>query len=168
MSITLIGMAGVGKTVAGKRLAKRLDYSFVDMDEVIEKKTGSTLQRLLDDLGDERFMAIEEQAVLELGSPEKCVISTGGSVVYSASAMEFLKKNSTVVFLDAPFESIEKRITNRETRGIVGFERKSLRGLYDERQILYRRYADIEVELPEESDINDTVRQIITLTRLSH
>jgi len=168
MSITLIGMAGVGKTVVGSELAKRLDYSFVDMDEVIEKKTGSTLQRLLDDLGDEGFMAIEEQAVLELEAPEKCVISTGGSVVYSAKGMEFLKKNSTVVFLDSPLESIRKRITNRDTRGIVGLRDKSLRELYDERLILYRRYADVEIELPEESDVDDTVQHIIESMRLSH
>ena len=82
MNITLIGMAGVGKSVTGKELAKRLDYGFIDIDEIIEKKANLKLQQIIDDLGDDKFLAIEERTVLGLDKLENCIISPGGSVIY--------------------------------------------------------------------------------------
>jgi len=160
-NITLIGMAGAGKSVIGKELAARLGYEFIDIDEVIEKKTGLKLQQILDDSGDDAFLDIEEKAILELGEIEKCVISPGGSVAYSAAAMDFLKDHSVVVFLNAPFESINGRLSNKEQRGIVGFKEKSLKTLYRERMDLYRKYTDIEIEITEECDIDAVVERII-------
>jgi shikimate kinase len=160
-NITLIGMAGAGKSAIGKALAARLGYGFIDIDEVIEEKTGLKLQQILDDSGDDAFLDIEEKAVLELGEMDECVISPGGSVAYSAAAMNFLKKNSVVVFLNAPFESIEERLSDKEARGIVGFKEKSLKTLYRERQNLYRTYGDIEIETTEACDINSVVERII-------
>jgi shikimate kinase len=160
-NITLIGMAGAGKSVIGKALAASLDYEFIDIDEVIERKTGSGLQQLLDDSGEDTFLDIEEAAVLELGEIDECVISPGGSVVYSAAAMKFLKEKSIVVFLNAPFESIEKRLSDKAVRGIVGFKQKSLRSLYGERLNLYRIYKDMEIEITEECDIDSVVERII-------
>ena len=142
-NITLIGMAGAGKSAIGKELAAMLSYRFVDIDEIIEEEAGLKLQQILDDSGEDKFLDIEERTILELGKVDKCVISPGGSVVYSAKAMKFLKENSVVLFLNAPFESIEKRLTNKEVRGIVGFKKRTLNTLHKERLILYRTYKDI-------------------------
>ena len=81
-------------------------------------------------------------------------------MAYSAKAMKFLKENSVVIFLNAPFESIEKRLTNKEVRGIVGFKKRTLKTLHKERQILYRTYKDIEIEMTEDCSI-DSVAEII-------
>ena len=161
MNITLIGMSGVGKSVTGKELAKRLDYGFIDIDEIIEKKANLKLQQIIDDLGDDKFLEIEERTVLELDKLENCIISPGGSVIYSVKAMKFLKENSAIVLLNASFKSIQKRIINQEERGIIGLKKKSLRALFDERLTLYKRYADIEIEIPEACDIDAIVRSII-------
>ena len=160
-NITLIGMAGAGKSAIGKELAARLGYGFVDIDEIIEEKTGLKLQQLLDDSGEDKFLEIEERTVLELGEVDKCVISPGGSVAYSEKAMKFLQENSVVIFLNAPFESIEKRLTNKEVRGIVGFKKRTLKTLHKERLILYRTYKDLEIEMTEECDINSIAERII-------
>ena len=161
MNITLIGMAGVGKSALGEELAKRLNYKFLDIDELIEEKTKLKLQEIIDSSGEDEFLKIEEKAVLALGELDRCVISPGGSVVYSKAAMGFLKKNSIVVFLDAPFESINARITNRAIRGIVGLKRKNLKAIFEERLPLYKKYADITIEMPADFNINVTIGNIV-------
>src|SRR3989344_5472152 len=106
MNITLIGMPGVGKTLIGKELAKKLDYNFIDVDEIMEKNSGFKLQRIIDLFGEDEFLKTEEKTVLELGELDRAVISPGGSVVYCEKAMKFLKRTSKVVFLNASFETI--------------------------------------------------------------
>lgn len=160
-NITLIGMAGVGKTVIGRELARRVGYAFIEIDEIIEKVTGRSLQETLDNLGAEEFLRIEEKAVLHLGELKRSVISPGGSIVYSEGAMRFLRDNSTIVFLNTPFANIEKRLANKDTRGIVGLKGKGLRLLFEERLFLYRKYADIVIEISETDGIDAVVNEII-------
>ncbi|MCQ1536508.1 shikimate kinase [Methanosarcina sp. KYL-1] len=161
MNITLIGMAGAGKSTIGKALAKRLGYSFIDVDSLIKKKTGMSLQTLIDTQGDSALIRLEEEVVLELGKADGCIISPGGSVVYSEKSMEHLKKVSRIVFLDAPFRSIVRRIPNAKKRGIVGFRDRSLKELFDERLVLYRKYADLTIKLEGRDNIRSVVDRII-------
>jgi shikimate kinase len=65
-NLTLIGMAGVGKSVIGRKLAEVLRYEFVDIDEQIENRFGVKLQEVLDRLGEQKFLETEEQAILGL------------------------------------------------------------------------------------------------------
>lgn len=162
MNITLVGMAAAGKSSVGVELAKRLGYRFVDIDEQIEQKTGLTLQGFLDNVGDDKFIEVEEETVLQLGEIDGHIISPGGSVIYSDKAMQFLKRISSIVFLNVPFEEIEARLVNIDVRGIVRLKERSLRELYDERLDLYRKYADIQIDTPKESDISGIVDEIIS------
>ncbi len=163
MNITLIGMAGAGKSTIGRALAKRLNYTFIDVDCLITEKTGMTLQALIDKQGDSALIKFEEEAILKLLKIEKCIISPGGSVVYSEKAMEHLKKVSKIVFLDASFRSIVKRIRNARNRGIVGLGDRSLRELFEERTILYKRYADFSIKVKGREEIPEIVENIIRI-----
>jgi len=78
MNITFIGMSGVGKSIIGKELAKRLNYKFLDIDELIEEKIGLKLQQIIDNSGEKRFLEIEKKTILGLGRLDNCVISPGG------------------------------------------------------------------------------------------
>ncbi len=160
MNITLIGMAGAGKSLIGKSLAMRMGYRFVDPDEIIEDKMSLKLQEIIDRFGEDRFLEIEAQTVLDLAPIDHAVISPGGSVVYSEKAMRFLKENSTVIFLDAPLESIEKHIPDQSKRGIIGLKKKDLKTLFQERRSLYQKYADITVELTEEPNLNAVLEEV--------
>lgn len=160
MNISLIGMSGVGKSIIGKELANRLKYRFIDVDEIIEKKTGMRLQQIIDNSGDEEFLRIEEKSVLGLNDLKNCVISSGGSVVYSEKIMKFLKKNSVVVFLDASLESIKSK-TDFSSRGIVGLKKKGLETLFMERLPLYRKYSDLTIEISKDDDTNFIIKSII-------
>lgn len=143
--ITLIGMPGSGKSTIGVLLAKMLGLSFVDTDIVIQTREGALLQEVLEKNGVEQFLDIEADALCALSYPNGAVIAPGGSCVCRERAMRHLKTLGSVVYLQLPYESIEPRITNLDTRGIAFRPGESLRELYNCRTPLYERYADITV-----------------------
>ena len=169
MNITLIGMSGVGKSRIGRELAYKVGYNFIDIDEIIERRSGKKLQQMIDELGNEKFLKIEEKSILGIGRIDNSVISPGGSSIYSAKAMNFLKTISKIVFLNATLEEIKKRTSNFSKRGIVGIE-KGLEKLLDERLPLYRKYANITINLKsgysDESVVNRIVNVIFYNDRL--
>ncbi|MCG8481793.1 MAG: shikimate kinase [Clostridia bacterium] len=144
-NIVLIGMAGSGKSTLGVLLAKSLGMPFVDTDLMIQQNEKKLLQEIIDTYGISRFLDIEEKVMLSIESIDS-VIATGGSVVYSLQAMEHLKKHGRMVYLKLSYEEIEKRIQNITTRGIVMEEGKTLKDIFDERVVLYEKYADIIID----------------------
>ena len=120
-------MSGVGKSRIGLLLSKKLNYRCIDIDRIIEKDYGKKLQDIVDCLGDEKFLELEENAILSIGGVCDSVISPGGSSIYSQKAMDFLKGISKVVFLDASLEEIKSRTLDFSGRGIVGLRAKGWR-----------------------------------------
>lgn len=163
MNITLIGMSGAGKSRIGQLLAKKMNYRYIDVDRIIEKNNNRRLQELIDSLGDEKFLEIEEKAILSIGRIENSVISPGGSSIYSVAAMNYLKSNSKIVFLNASLEEIKSRNLDFSKRGIVGLKGKGLESLFEERLPLYKRYADVTIDLKNVSNwviINEIIEKI--------
>ena len=140
-SITLIGMAGAGKSTIGRKLAKVLDFNFLDGDAIIEERINQSIQSYLDQHGGKEFTKIEEEVLLSFNL-DKTVLATGGSAVLSDAAMNFLKKESEVIFLDVSYENISERILNLSERGLVRGANQSLQDTYNERLNLYQKYAD--------------------------
>ena len=143
-SITLIGMPGCGKTTIGKLLSKKLNYQFIDIDSYIEEKQGKTIDEIFKN-GEEYFRNIETEACRELGEIKNSIISSGGGVVKKAINIEYLKKNSIVVFIDRPVENILGDI-EVEKRPLLANGKEVLYKLYDERYELYKNYCDYRVE----------------------
>ena len=144
-NILMIGMPASGKSTIGVLLAKRLGYSFVDVDLVIQEKTGKLLKEIIAEEGDDGFLRVEEQANLEL-DVEKSVIAPGGSVIYEAKAMEHYKETATIVYLKLRYEDLESRLGNLVDRGVVLKDGMTLRDLYNERLPYYEKYADITLD----------------------
>ena len=143
-NITLIGMPGAGKSTTGIILAKNSSLGFLDTDILIQINNGKPLQEILDEKGHLALRQVEEDEVCKINI-EKCIISTGGSVAYSHKAMEHLQSLSTIIFLKVSYEEITRRITNFESRGIAKEKGQSFLDLFNERQELYTKYADIVV-----------------------
>lgn len=141
MNIALIRMPGSGKSTIGAELAKMLSYNFIDIDKIIEDKKRKSLQSILDEIGDSKFIALEEEVIIEL-KISNSVLSPGGSAVYSDRAMRHLKSISKIVFLDVQLQEIKKRVSNISARGIVGLRNKTIDDVYRERLPLYKQYAD--------------------------
>ena len=145
MNICLIGMPSSGKSVLGKMLAKKRQMRFLDLDTLIQKNSGKLLREIIEEKGREGFLRIEEETGASL-SVENTVIAPGGSICYGEKAMKHLQKIARVIFLDLPYEEMEKRIGDPVKRGVAIPEGFSLRDLYKERTELYRKYAEYTLE----------------------
>lgn len=144
-NITMIGMPSSGKSTVGVLLAKRLGFSFVDVDIVIQEKEGRLLKEIIADEGMDGFLKAEE--TINAGLDVKMsVIAPGGSVIYGEKAMKHLKEISEVVYLKMSYEEMEMRIGNVVDRGVALKPGFTLRDLYNERVPYYERYADIVID----------------------
>lgn len=158
-NIVLIGMPGVGKSTVGVILAKILGYSFLDTDILIQHEENRLLKEIIDAEGVDGFIEIENRINSRLDA-EKCVIATGGSVVYGKEAMKHLSEIGSVVYLKLDYRKLKYRLGNIRNRGVVIRDGQSLLGLYKERVPLYEKYADIVIDENGRS-IEDTVGKIL-------
>jgi shikimate kinase len=144
-NLTLIGMPGAGKSTVGIILAKNLSFGFIDTDVLIQINQQKSLQQILDESDHLNLRKVEEHEIMKLNIRNH-VIATGGSAAYSTNAMSHLLNISKVIFLEVSFEEIERRIHNFKTRGIAKSKDQTFRDLYDERQSLYKKYAEVTID----------------------
>ncbi|RRD71769.1 MULTISPECIES: homoserine kinase [unclassified Desulfovibrio] len=140
--ISLIGMAGAGKSTVGKVLARKLGWAFVDSDHLIEAVYAARLQDITDALGKSAFLDVECTVVTAVRA-RRTVIATGGSVVYRHEAMAHLASLGPVVHIEVPFRIIEERVARNPERGIAMNPGETLQELFAEREALYARYASL-------------------------
>lgn len=160
-NIILIGMPASGKSTVGVVVAKRLGYEFVDTDLLIQKQEKRLLKEIIEQEGNDGFLAIENQVNRDL-EVDHAVISPGGSVVYCEEAMEHFKKIGKVVYLKAPFEEINRRISNAKNRGVVLKEGQTLKDLYEERIKMFEKYADVTVE-EDGAGLEETIDRVLEI-----
>lgn len=162
-NIVLIGMPGTGKSVVGRALADRLGYTFVDVDDLIAAEAGKTLPEILRTEGLDHFVALEGKVGENLDFADT-VIATGGSMVLSEKAMEHMKKNGVVVWLETPISQISDRMPeDLMDRGIAAPRGMNIREIYEYRKPLYARYADLIVASKEGE--NSTAQQVEDIMR---
>ena len=149
-NIILIGMPGCGKTTLGTELSEKIGYGYIDSDSVIVAREGKRLSEIIAEKGREAFLDIEAKINSELCA-NRCVIATGGSVIYRDYAMEKLKTIGTIVYIKLPYEVIARRLGDLKKRGVALKDGFTLKDLYNERAPLYEKYADVIVELNGES-----------------
>ena len=138
-------MPGAGKSTIGIILAKVLSFGFIDTDILIQINRQKSLQQIIDESDHLNLRKIEAEEILKI-NVENHIIATGGSAVYSEKAMNHLKVISTLIFLQVDYEEIIKRIHNFNTRGIARSKDQTFRDLFNERQVLYNRYADVTID----------------------
>ena len=141
-NVILIGMPGCGKSTVGVVLAKILGCRFLDSDLLIQEQEDRLLSEIIGQEGIEGFEEIENRVNAGI-NVKKTVIATGGSVGYGKEAMEHLKSIGAVVYIKLPYEEIKHRLGDLTKRGVAIRKGQTLRELYDERQPLYEKYADI-------------------------
>ena len=167
MNVVLIGMPGAGKSTIGVLLAKELAFDFIDSDLVIQHETGETLQETMNRDGYLKLREIEAKVLRNIET-SKSVISTGGSAVYGADAMEHLKKSSLVIFIHATLTELKSRVKNYEHRGIARRPDQSFQDLFNERDLLYTKYADVTIDsVKGEQDrmVKEIVKEYLNATK---
>ena len=157
----MIGMPASGKSTVGVILAKILGYDFLDTDLFIQTRTGKRLPELIEQLGTDGFKRLEEEQIcqIRLACGHPTVIATGGSAVYGGQAMAHLAELGPICYLHVPFETIEARLKDIRQRGVVLNPGQTLRTLYDERCVLYERYASFTVHEADRG-VEEIVREL--------
>ncbi len=145
-NIILIGMPGCGKSTIGIVLAKMLCMDFCDVDLLIQKRAGTSLQKYIDTYGVDNFLEFEGKTVCELNC-KNTVIATGGSAVLTESGAEHLRALGTLVYLQLPLEDIKKRIKNLGDRGVAMRMGEDLNDVYNYRTPIYEKLADICIDV---------------------
>lgn len=114
MNIVLTGFMCSGKTVIGKILAKKLNYEYIDTDEIIEKTTKMKIVDIFAEYGEPYFRDIESKVISEVSKKDNCIIATGGGVVLRKENMNNLRANGVIINLTASPETILYRAKQEE------------------------------------------------------
>jgi shikimate kinase len=150
--IFLIGYRAAGKTTIGIELAKKLDFEFLDTDQLLCKNRGAEVAEIVKNEGWEAFRSYEIEALQEAIHGDHRVVATGGGAVMHRQVWENVRLNALVVWLNADIETLAARLL---TAAGDDASRPSLTGaaihaeienVLAERLPLYRKYADISVD----------------------
>lgn len=158
MSIVLIGFMGTGKSSVAPVLAYKLKMEYIEMDKLIEKKAGKSIDEIFKNGGEIVFREYEADIARSLRDKKNAVISCGGGVVMNKMIMDCLKSNGIVVGMFADFETILKRIEGDLPRPLFK-NRKAAEKLYNLRRPLYELYADKKVDTDNKS-VEDVAEEI--------
>lgn len=138
-NIALLGFMGTGKTTVGQILAARFGMAFVDMDHLIEERTGKPVSRIFAEDGEPHFRALERGLVKELSAKQGLVIGAGGGVVLNADNVSDLSSSGLVVCLTAGPDTVLARLAGDNKRPLLegGEKAAKILKLLESRRCLY-------------------------------
>lgn len=142
MNIALCGFMGCGKTCIGRELSKLTGRRLVDTDELIEKEQGKTISQIFEEHGEDYFRELEFEMCKKTAEMNNTIISTGGGAMTFSRNAKAIKEGAIVVFLDASFDVICKRVGDASTRPLFK-NKENAENLYNERKQKYIDAADI-------------------------
>lgn len=165
MKIVLIGFMGAGKSSIASVLSQKLGLEFVEMDDLTLQKSGRiSINEIFAKDGESAFRQLEITAAKTLSDSKNIIISAGGGVVQYKPIMDLLKNNGRIIYLDTPFEVIEKRLAGDDTRPLFK-NKENARKLYDTRKKMYEEYSDATVSTGNKS-IEQVAEEIIKVVKL--
>ncbi len=165
-NIYLIGFMGVGKTSVSKELGKVLGFRVIEIDDIIEKTIGISINEIFSKYGEDYFRNLETKKLKGIRGEYKSVVSTGGGIVTREENIKFMKNEGVVVLLKAKPETIFNRLKDTNTRPILNnnMNVEYIKSLMDKRKDLYNMAKDIEIYTDDKS-IEEVCREIIDRLR---
>ena len=144
-TIYLCGFMGCGKSFLGKRLAKKLDVPFTDLDDYIVKKEGRSIPDIFASDGEPYFRKVEAECIRELAGGG--VVATGGGALLNPETAAFANETGYTVYLDVSFPACYGRIKNDTNRPlVVNNTKEQLNDIYNKRKEIYRKHARYTVK----------------------
>ena len=141
-TIVLIGMMGSGKTSVGKELAKKLNVTFIDIDQEIEKKYQKNISTIFRTKGESFFRKIEENVSCKLINGKPCVISIGGGGFLNKKIRNKIRINAISIWINTSLDIIYQRLNkSKNKRPILNYKnlKKSIKEIYDKRKPIYKK-----------------------------
>lgn len=108
-------MPSSGKSTLGKQLAKRIDFQFVDTDDLIETQEIATVSDIFQYKGEEYYRFVENKILKGIQPNQKLIVATGGGMPCFHGGMDFIKANGTSIFLNVQPEDLLKRIQKSDS-----------------------------------------------------
>ena len=105
-NIVIVGFSGAGKSTVGRRLAKKLNLAFVDLDLYIEEKYHTAIPLLFQKYGESVFRTLEYSALQEVLSTENTVIAVGGGTPCYGDAMAQINAHAKSIYLQLDEDEI--------------------------------------------------------------
>ena len=138
---------GVGKSTIGKSLANKLSFKFKDIDKIIEKKEGCTIDAIFKNKGENFFRSLENKITLNELKDEGAVISLGGGAFLDNSIRRAVKNNSISFWLDVKLEILIKRLKKNKKRPLLIKKnlRDAVKKIYLDRKKTYSE-ADFKIK----------------------
>ncbi|WNQ13618.1 shikimate kinase [Paenibacillus aurantius] len=161
-NIILIGFMGTGKTTLGRRVAERLGWAFVDMDERIEEKEERGIPSIFESQGEDYFRRVETAVLAELAEGTNQVISTGGGCVLREENRRLMAAAGTIVALKASPRTIVDRVRGDANRPLLqGDLEQRVAGLLEQRKEAYD-FADLTL-MTDERSLEEMVEELAAL-----
>lgn len=134
--IYLVGFMGAGKTTVARLLARRLDWQFVDIDELIEKREHESVATLFARRGEAYFRAVERTVLMEQMGPRHLVVATGGGTFVDPQNRAAINADGLSVWIDVPLERLIARVPADGRRPLAA-DRSAFEQLYTARRSSY-------------------------------
>jgi shikimate kinase len=147
--IILVGMMGAGKTTIGKLLSNKLGFDFIDLDKIIEEKSGVKINTIFEIEGEAGFRDRELQVLSDSIEKDQVIISTGGGIVTNEkSKARLIKNNALIIYLKANLQTLFNRLKNDNSRPILNVDNKEqvIKKILEEREPLYQELSDMVVD----------------------
>ena len=111
MQIVLVGYMGSGKTSIGKKLAKKLEIDFIDLDDYIEEREGSTINKIFSEKGEIYFRKLENKLLKTLlNSKNDFILAVGGGTPCYANNINLINEASIAVYLKASIQKLYDKL----------------------------------------------------------
>ena len=135
--IVLTGFMGAGKSTLGPRLAQRLGWTFIDLDDEIVRAEQQSIAQIFDSIGETRFRELEQHALATTLHRENIVLALGGGAIETAANMQRIQHDEAtlLLYLAAPLEILIERCEQQQ------LQRKAVRRpILEKREELSERF----------------------------
>ena len=165
--IVLVGLSGSGKSTIGAALSKQLNFSFIDIDERIEKSEGLSINEIFAQQGEGRFRELERNTVLELDLSRPSVLALGGGAWMQDEIRDFLAPIASIIYLEANVASLLQRLENNNSRPLL--DDLIMRKEVLEQQLETRKgvYSEADITVNANAAVSEVTQEIIQKLKLS-
>ena len=118
-NVFLIGFMGSGKTTIGRLLAQEMGWDFIDLDEMIERREGMSIENIFDTHGEVYFRRVEMSLLKEIVSKSRTVIALGGGTPTQDATWPLLRRNGVVVYLRCRVDELYRRLQDDNNRPLL-------------------------------------------------